>query len=100
MCPLATSVDFMVERRLGGVAMLQTSSWAIPLPGLAGLNVLLRTQARAVKNVVMSLWLYCPLAFFRRTSLAMLCRTCSRVVACAVKHASAMLGVVVAMCAS
>ena len=36
------SVNFMVERRLGGVAVLLTSSWAMLLPGSARLNVLLR----------------------------------------------------------
>ena len=97
---VATLVDLMVGRRLGGVAMLLTSSWAMPLPGLAGLNMLLSTQATMVKNVVMPLWLYCPLTFFGRTSLVMLSRTCSQVVACVLKHASAMLGVVVAMRAS
>jgi len=46
-------------------------------------------------KVVASSWLYCPLALVRRGSFAMLEQTCSRVVARAVKHASAMIGHVV-----
>ena len=48
----------------------------------------------AMKVVAWS-WLYWPLALVRRVSFAMLERTCSRVVARAVKHASAMIGRVV-----
>ena len=45
-------------------------------------------------NVVAASWLYCPLSVVGRVSFLMLAATCSRVVARAVKHASAMSGLV------
>ncbi len=45
-------------------------------------------------NVVAASWSYCPLFVVGRVSFLMLAATCSRVVARDVKHASAMVGLV------
>jgi hypothetical protein len=84
---VATMVDLMRE-----IALEATHSLYIPLPGSPGLKVLWRMRQMPVMNVVAFLWLYWPLVLVRRLSFAMLKRTCSHVVARAVKHASAMIG--------
>jgi hypothetical protein len=65
----------------------------MPHPGLIGLNVLFSTRMTAALKFVATLWLNWPLEFLDRASFLMALRTCSRVVARAVKHASAMVAV-------
>ena len=83
---VATDVDVM-----RAMVLVATQSLTMPFPGLPGLYVLRRVCRIPVMKVVASSRVYWPPALVRSASFAMLARTCSRVVACAMKQASAMV---------
>ena len=74
------------------VMALEAKQMSMPLPGSPGLYVLQRIQRTPTMKVVAFSCLYWPPVVVRSVSLAMLARSCSRVIVRAAKQVSAMIG--------